>query len=44
MPDLRTGTVMFLFTESEDCTTRWKQHPVAMRAALAAQYAVSIEE
>ncbi len=35
MPDLPTGTVTFLFTDIEGSTTRWEQHPEAMRAALA---------
>ena len=35
MPELPTGTVTFLFTDIEGSTTRWEQHPVAMRTALA---------
>jgi predicted ATPase/class 3 adenylate cyclase len=35
MPDLLTGTVTFLFTDIEGSTTRWEQHPEAMRTALA---------
>ena len=35
MPDLPTGAVTFLFTDIEGSTTRWEQHPEAMRAALA---------
>ncbi len=34
MPDLPTGTVTFLFTDIEGSTTRWEQHPEAMRTAL----------
>jgi predicted ATPase/class 3 adenylate cyclase len=35
MPELPTGTVTFLFTDIEGSTTRWEQHPEAMRTALA---------
>ena len=34
MPELRTGTVTLLFTDSEG-STRWEQHRDAMQAALA---------
>ncbi len=33
--DLPTGTVTFLFTDLEDSTRLWDEHPEAMRAALA---------
>src|SRR4051812_19902328 len=35
MVHLPTGTVTFLFTDIEGSTTRWEQHPAAMKAALA---------
>ncbi len=35
MPELPTGTVTFLFTDVEDSTRLWEQHPRAMRPALA---------
>ncbi len=35
MPELPSGTVTFLFTDIEGSTTRWEQHPEAMRTALA---------
>src|SRR3954471_14595105 len=34
MPELPTGTVIFLFTDIEGSTRRWEQHPEAMRTAL----------
>jgi predicted ATPase/class 3 adenylate cyclase len=34
MAELPRGTVTFLFTDIEGSTTRWEQHPEAMRAAL----------
>jgi class 3 adenylate cyclase len=33
--NLPSGTVTFLFTDIEDSTKLWEQHPQAMRAALA---------
>ena len=33
--DLPSGTVTFLFTDLEDSTRLWEQHPDAMRVALA---------
>src|SRR5215469_897505 len=35
MSEVPTGTVTFLFTDIEGSTTRWEQHPEAMRTALA---------
>jgi class 3 adenylate cyclase/tetratricopeptide (TPR) repeat protein/transcriptional regulator with XRE-family HTH domain len=35
MAQVPSGTVTFLFTDIEGSTTRWEQHPQAMRAALA---------
>src|SRR5262245_3123093 len=34
-PSLPTGTITFLFTDIEGSTSRWEQHPQAMRLALA---------
>ncbi|MGD8585722.1 MAG: adenylate/guanylate cyclase domain-containing protein [Chloroflexota bacterium] len=35
MPELPRGTVTFLFTDLEDSTRLWEQHPEAMKHALA---------
>jgi predicted ATPase/class 3 adenylate cyclase len=35
MPELPTGTVTFLFTDLEDSTRLWEEHPEAMKDALA---------
>src|SRR5689334_984294 len=40
MTRLPTGTVTFLFTDIEGSTTRWEQHPAAMKAALAQHDAI----
>jgi hypothetical protein len=40
MSDLPTGTVIFLFTDIEGSTQKWKRNPDAMRAACARHDAI----
>ena len=35
MAELPSGTVTFLYTDSEGSTRRWEQQPLAMRVAVA---------
>ena len=35
MSELPSGTVTFVFTDLEDSTRLWEEHPEAMRTALA---------
>jgi class 3 adenylate cyclase len=40
MAELPSGTISFLFTDLEDSTRRWQEHPDSMREALARHDAI----
>ena len=40
MTNLPSGTVTFLFTDIEDSTKLWEEHPGAMKSALAEHNAI----